>query len=78
MEREREEIGEREREDFGQPGGATSPPGRGGRVPHTGAEAAPGRGAHGLNHGQPLWPRAWAVLSRAPSIRRPVSRASEL
>ncbi|KAK0595175.1 hypothetical protein LWI29_004268 [Acer saccharum] len=32
---------------------------------HTGAEAAPGRGAHGLNHGQPLWPTAWAVLSRA-------------
>ncbi|KAK0580954.1 hypothetical protein LWI29_008037 [Acer saccharum] len=58
---------EREREDFGQPGGATSPPGRGGRVAHTGAEAAPGRGAHGLNHGQPMWPTAWAVLSRAPS-----------
>ena len=56
---------------------ATSAP-RGGRVAHTGAEGAPGRGAHGLNHGQPMWPTAWAVLSRALSVRRPVSRASEL
>ena len=68
----------REKEGTGQPCGAMSPPGRGGRVAHTGAEAAPGRGAHGLNHGQPMWPTAWAVLSRAPSVRRPVSLAFEL
>ena len=68
----------RERGLFDQSCGATSTPGRGGRVAHTGAEGAPGRGAHGLNHGQPMWPTAWAVLSRAPSVRRPVSRASEL
>ena len=35
---------------------ATSPPGRGGRVAHTGAEAPLGRGAHGLINGQPKWP----------------------
>ena len=68
----------REKRVYDQSRGATSPPGRGGRVAHTGAEGAPGRGAHGLNHGQPMWPTAWAVLSRALSVRRPVSRASEL
>ena len=68
----------REKEHFSQPSGATSPPGRGGRVAHTGAESAPGRGAHGLINGQPMWPTAWAVLSRAPSVLRPVSWASKL
>ena len=68
----------RERGQGSQSRGATSPPGCGGRVAHTGAESAPGRGAHGLINGQPKWPTAWAVLSRVPSVLQPVSWASEL
>ena len=56
MEREREEIGGEREGFFSQPSGATSPPGLGGRVAHTGAEAPLGRGAHGLTNGQPKWP----------------------
>ena len=63
----------REKEHISQPSGATSPPSHGGRVAHTGAESA-----HGLINSQPMWPTAWAVLSRAPSVLRPVSWASEL
>ena len=68
----------REKGQGSQSHGATSPPGRGGHVAHTGAESAPGLGAHGLTNGQPMWPTAWAVLSRAPSVLRPVSWAAEL
>ena len=70
MEREREDIRRREKDQMGQWCEATSPPGRGGRVGLTGAKSPLGRGAHGLPHGR-------QPLSRAPSVLQPVSWASE-
>ena len=57
-----------------------SPP-RGGRVAHTGAEGSLGRGAHGLPHGQALWPhvlptslvRSFGSSAHILGIRTPIS-----
>ncbi|KAK0573131.1 hypothetical protein LWI29_003392 [Acer saccharum] len=62
MERKREDIRRREKDQIGQWCEATSPPGRGARVGLTGAESPLGRGAHGLPHGQAKWPHGLGCL----------------
>ena len=81
MWREGDELKRREERDFtSESEDDTSPP-RGGRVGPTGAEGSLVRGAHGLPHGQALWPhmlptslaRSFGSSAHILGIRPPIS-----
>ena len=56
MWREGDEFKRRRERDFSSESEHAMSPPRGGRMAHTGAEGSLGLGAHGLPHGQALWP----------------------
>ena len=56
--REGDEFKRRREKKFSSQSPLAMSPSRGGRVGLTGAEGSLGRGAHGLPHGQALWPHA--------------------